>query len=220
MSLSCRDIINRAYRKLGSLEPGVDAEAEEMADGFIALNSMCRVLAGTVIGPRLSPQPMTTNLQAENGGFYQCALTSAATITAPANPKSGARFGLADAAACFAVNPLTINPNGRLLENSTTPPALATNGLSRIWFFDADTANWIREADLASVGVSPPYPDRLIDFMPDMLAVFMASEVEKDALGDDVVSLSSSGIQAFARTYGRRGRNQIDPPAGFSLKAA
>lgn len=220
MSLTGRDISKRAYRKLGALASGDDPSAEEIADLFLALQGMLRGLHGTVIGTRLSPQSMTGSMQAENGGLYQAALTAASNLTAPLNPKSGARFGVADAAAQFTANPLTIKGNGRLIQGGAVDIVLNTNGATAIWFFDGDTANWVLEQDLADLTTVPPYPDRLVDFLPDMLAVFFAGEVEKDALSEDVVSLASSGLQAFARTYGRRGARQFDPPAGFSLAKA
>lgn len=220
MSLDARDIAKRAYRKLGSLASGDDPTAEEMADLFQALQGMLRSLAGTVIGPRLSPQAMTGSMQAENGGMYQAVLGAAANLTAPLNPKGGSRFGVADAAAAFGANPLTILRNGRLFQGAAANLPLAVNGFTGVWFFDPDTANWVLEQDLADLTTVPPYPDRLIDFLPDMLAVFFAGEVGADVLTQDVISLASSGLQAFARNYGRRGRNQIDPPAGFSLAKA
>lgn len=217
MTLTCRDIIKRAYRKLGSLASGADPTPEEMTDGMTALTGLQRILHGNVIGPRLSPQSMTNSLQAENGGLYQLALANASTLTAPANPKGGSRFGIVDAAANLATFALTVGRNGRLLEGAPNDLNLAVNGTQRIWFFDPDSGNWVREADLASLDVSPPYPDRLIDFLPDMLAVFVSAEIDDNAITQDVVSLASEGIQAFARIYGRRGKNQLDPPAGFNI---
>lgn len=220
MSLLPRDVMKRAYRKLGGLASGDDPAAEEGADLFMALNGMMRSLLGTVIGPRLSPQPMTGSIQAENGGVYQATNTFPSVLTAPPNPKSGSRFGVADTASNFGLYALTVNRNGRLLEGAAANVVLNTNGAARTWFFNGETANWVREADLATLDTAFPYPDALVAFLPDMLAVFFAGEVASDALSQDVISLASSGIQAFSRVYGRRGANQLDPPAGFSIKAA
>lgn len=212
MTLSARDIIKSGLRKLASLASGDDPTPEEMNDGFLALNRMLRALHGTVIGPRLSPQPMTATMQAENGGLYQLALAGgAATLTAPGNPKSGARFGVIDTAGNLATFPLTINRNGQLFQGVSSSPEFNTPGFSGIWFFDADTGNWSLEADLADVNKSPPYPERLVALLPDMFAVFISGEFGAE-LSPDVISGASLGMASFARVYGRRGRNGLDRP--------
>lgn len=211
MSLTGRDIIKRGMRLLGAVATGEDPTADEMADGLTALNDMTRGLAGVVIGPRLSPRPMASAMQAENGGLYQVALTSPATLTGPLRPKSGARFGIIDVNGNLATYNLTVARNGQRLEGGSANLTLNANNTQRIWFFDADSGNWVREADMASIDASPPYPDRLIDLMPAMLAVFMGAEYGGD-IRQDVVTSAIIGMQAFARTYGRRGVNQIDTP--------
>lgn len=218
MSLTGREIIKRAGRMNGVIATGDDPTAEEMADAFTALVTMLRALHGDVIGPRLSPQAMTAATQAENGGLYQAALSAGATLTAPLRPRNGSRFGIADVSANFSSNNATIARNGQLLEGTAASLTLNTNGTQRVWFFDADTGNWVREADLASVDVSPPYPDRLIAFLPAMLAVFVGPEFGGE-IRPDVVSAASLGMASFARNYGRRGRNQIDAPLGVAQAA-
>lgn len=216
MSLTCRDIITIAYRKLGEVGSGDTPSSEEAADGFSALNNMVRALHGTVIGPRLSPQPFTATGQAENGGLYQCALSAATAIVAPLNPNGGTRFGVADVGLNFAANNLTINRNARLFEGVAANLVLNANGAQRVWFFDPDTGNWVREQDLASLDVSPPYPDRLVDLLPDMLAVFVAPQFDAE-ITPALAGAATLAMRAFAGNYGRRGRNQID--SGGSLGA-
>lgn len=216
MSLTGRDIIKRAYRKLGSLATGDDPSADEINDGFMALNTMMRSLHGDIIGPRLSPQALVASAQAENGGLYQCALSSGATLTAPLKPRNGARFGAVDVKANFATNNLTVAPNGQLLVGSASNLVIATNGATNVWFFNADTGNWVLEADLASVDTVPPYPDRLITFLPDMLCVFMGAEFGSE-VRPDVVATAQLGMKSFARNYARRGRNQADAPVGVNI---
>lgn len=218
MVMTGRDIIKRGYRKLGSIASGDDPSADELNDGFIALNSMMRALHGDVIGPRLAPQALTASLQAENGGLYQCNLAAPATLTAPLRPKNGARFGVIDTGANFATENLTIGRNGQLVQGSATNLVLSASGFSGVWFFDADTGNWALEADLANVDTSPPYTTRLISFLPDMLAVFMAGEFGGE-LRPDVIATANTGMLSFARTYSRRGRNQLDAPLGVGLAA-
>jgi hypothetical protein len=213
MSLTCRDIIKRAARMNGAIATGDDPEADELADAFVALNTMTRALHGDVIGPRLTSLSMAATMQAENAGLYQAALAAAATLTAPLKPRNGSRFGIVDVNANFSTYNATIARNNQLLEGAAANIALATNGSQRVWFFDADTGNWVREADLSSVDVSPPYPDRLLAFLPAMLAVFVGPEIGGE-IRPDVVSAASLGMQSFAKNYGRRGRNGLDGAIG------
>lgn len=216
MSLTGRDIIKRGMRLLGALSTGDDPSADELTDALIALNTMIRSLHGTVIGPRLSPKAMTTSMQAENGGNYQVKLAAPAQLTAPLQPRNGARFGAVDVAANFNTQNLTIIPNGQLFAGVPGNTVLNVAGAQNVWFFDADTGNWILEADLASLDVSPPYPSRLISFLPYMFAVEMAAEFGSE-IRPDVVAMAGEGQAAFARNYARRGRNQTDAPIGVSI---
>ncbi|MGH7746975.1 MAG: hypothetical protein ACREQ5_19800, partial [Candidatus Dormibacteria bacterium] len=114
-SLTPRDTIKRAMRLLGAVAAAADPTADQLADAFLAANTMKRALFGTTIGPRLSLQAATgTAAQAENGGEYAIPAVSF-TLTAPSSPRSGDRFGVLDPNLNFAANPLTIGRNGRLL---------------------------------------------------------------------------------------------------------
>lgn len=216
MTLTVRDVIKSGNRMLGALATGDDPSADELNDALLAYNTMTRALHGTIIGPRLSPQNLTVSLQAENGGFYQAYLAGAATLTAPLNPRNGARFGAVDAKLIYATNNLTVAPNGRLIEGAVASLVLAIAGTTRVWFFDADTGNWIKEADAATVDATPPYPDRLNAYLPAMFAVYVASQYGAD-IRQDVVAYNTEGRLAFARNYGRRGRNQADQVIGVAI---
>lgn len=216
MSLTGRDIIKSGMRLIGALASGDDPSTDELNDSLLILNRIMRALHGTVIGPRLSPQPFVATGQAENGGMYQCAITAAATLTAPAKPRNGARFGVVDVKANFTTFNLTVAPNGQLIEAAAASLVLATSGTSRVWFFDGISGNWIKEADLATVDTSPPYPDGLIAYLPQMFAVAYQAENGGD-IRQDTIALAGEGRSAFARTYARRGRNQGDAPIGAAV---
>ncbi|MGI8839954.1 MAG: hypothetical protein ACR2F8_04085 [Caulobacteraceae bacterium] len=211
-----RDIIKRAGRLNGALATGDDPTSDEMNDAILALNTMKRALFGTVIGVRLSPQDATgSSAQAENGGEYQIP-AAVFTLTAPANPRSGARFGAVDANLAFAADNCTVARNGRLLEGTAANLVLTANGDNRRWWFRGDTGNWIREADYVSPDDAIEFPEALAAYLPNMLAVAVAAEYGVD-LRPDIVAGAAEGRQAFARQYARRGRNQADKPIGVDL---
>lgn len=199
----------------GNLDAGRMATADELADGLFALNTVKRNLFGAIIGPRLSAQSVAATLsgaQAENGGEYQIPGVTF-TLTLPANPKSGARVGVADAGLGFGTNPCTVARNGRLLEGAAADLTLGVAGEGRRWWFRGDTGDWVREADYAGADDVIDFPADLAVFLPYMLCVAWAAEFDA-TLRPDVIQGAARGEAAFARQYGRRGVNQVDGALG------
>jgi len=213
MSLSVRDVMERALRLNGALGAGDTPGADDLADVFTAFNTMKRAWFGTLIGPRMSPQALTQSPgQAENGGEY--ALPAAAfTLSAPLKPHSGARFGVVDANLDFATCNCTINPNGRLINGAAASLVLSTSGVGGRWWYRGDVGGWILEADFAAYDSAVEWPDAMIAYMPYMLALVIAPEFNTE-LRQDVIAGAAEGRAFMARTYGRRGRNGLEPPVG------
>lgn len=180
MSLTVRDVIKRSGRLHGCWASGDDPTADEAADALISINSLKRALFGTVIGPRLSPLALTGSAgQAESGGEYQLP-SGAFTLTAPLNPRSGARFGVVDANLGWTANPLTINRNGRLINGTNGNYLISTAGQNTRFWFRGDTGDWIIEGDFANLDQAIEFPDPLIAYLPNMLAVVIAAEYGAD----------------------------------------
>jgi hypothetical protein len=219
MSLNVRQVIQRSGRLHGCWASGDDPTADEAADALVAINSMKRAMFGTLIGPRLGPLSLSgTAGQAESGGEYQLPAGGAFTLTAPLNPRSGARFGVVDANLAWGAAPLTIARNGQLINGVAANYVISTAGQNTRFWFRGDTGDWIIEADFASLDSAIEFPDPLIDYMPNMLAVVIAAEYGAE-VRPDVAQGAMEGRQAFARSYYRRGRNQIDPPIGLAMPA-
>ena len=217
MSLSVRQVIQRSGRLHGCWAAGDDPTADEAVDALIAINSMKRAMFGTLIGPRLGPQPLSGAAgQAESGGEYQLPGGAAFTLTAPLNPRSGSRFGVVDANLAWTAFPLTILRNGQLINGAAANYVLSANGANTRFWFRGDTGNWIIEADFASLDSAIEFPDPLIDYMPNMLAVVIAAEYGAE-VRPDVAAGAMEGREAFARSYYRRGRNMVDPPIGLTM---
>jgi hypothetical protein len=211
--LDVRDVITRAMRLNGSVASGDAPTAEEMADCLEAFNTLKRSWFGTIIGARLTEQSVITSpIQAENGGEYPIPANLTATLTAPANPRSGARFGVVDATLSFAAFHCAVNPNGASsLEGASAPLVLSTNGDNRRWWYRGDTANWVREADWTDPTNVIEFPDALIAYFPYLLAVVIAPEFNTE-LRQDVLAGATQGMAAMARAYAPLGRNEIEGP--------
>ncbi len=211
-----RDAIERAMRLLGALSSGDSPTAEEMADAMLAFNSLKASWFGTLIGGRISEQIVAAgspNIQAENGGEYSVPGGLAFTVFAPANPVSGARFGVADAGLAFGTTACTVNPNGRLVNGAGANLTLGVSGVGGRWWYRGDSGGWIQEADWTDPTDALEFPEAVSAWFPYMLAMALAAEFNTE-VRQDVIAADTLGRTVMARTYGPRGRNLLDQPLG------
>lgn len=213
--MTARDAIRQAMQLLSILAGNTDPGPDDSTDYLRELSRMKRAMFGTFIGPRLAPQAASgTAIQAETGGLYFTAAGVATTLTLPANPRAGARVGVADAANSLAAFPWTVAGNGRLIEGATSL-TLNANGTARQWWYRADTATWTREADYASLDDAIEFPDALAAYIPYMLAIVIAPSGNAN-IPPAVSAGAMEGREAFARAYARRAPAQMDPPIGVA----
>jgi hypothetical protein len=78
----------------------------------------------------------------------------AMTVYLPPHPSDGSLIGIVDPFMRLAALPVTLDGNGRTIENTQTVVA-DTNGLNRTWFYRADLGNWQRLTDLALTDEMP-----------------------------------------------------------------
>jgi hypothetical protein len=221
VSLNVGQVIARALRMHGVIDAAVATPpADIAADVLVAANAMKRAWFGTLIGPRLSPLALSgTAGQAEIGGEYQVTPTAAFTLTAPATPRSGSRFGVVDASLAFGTYPCTIAGNGQLIApasgTASTSTTLSTAGQNGRWWFRGDTGTWTLEQDWSGQTSAIEWPDPIIAYMPYMLAVEIASEFGAD-ITPEMAQGAMEGRMALARSYARRGPAGLDPVIGLS----
>jgi hypothetical protein len=220
MSLNVLEVIERAGRIHGLWAAGVAPGPNDGADALVAFNALKRSWFGTLIGPRLSPLPLSgVSGQAENGGEYQIPGGAAFTLTAPLNPRGGARFGVVDVGLSWGATPLTIAGNGRQIGGVVGSTTISTAGQNTRWWFRGDTGSWIVEADFAGLNAAIEFPDPIIAYMPYMLAVAIADEFGAD-VSPSTAMAAAQGSQAIARAYGRRGRANPEGPIGLPAPPA
>jgi len=215
MSLNVLGVVSRSFRLLGTLAGGDTPNANDGADGLIAFNAMKRAWFGTLIGARLSPIALVgVGGQAENGGEYQIPGGASFTLSAPQSPRAGARFGAVDSALSWTAYPLTVSPNGRLINGSASHALISTAGQNTRWWFRGDTGDWTAEADSPSLASAIEFPDPIIAYLPYMLAVVLAAEFSAD-LTPEIEAANLEGRAVLTRMYGRRGRAQPEGPIGL-----
>lgn len=130
--------------------------------GFNTTNSNLEVYNGSAwvaVGSAITQSVQATGFSATAGNIYPCNTTSAAfTVTLPASPNVGDQISVFDYAGTFATNNLTVNPNGKNINGSSSSAILSTNRESvTIVYVDA-TQGWAA-LSTGSVGTSPlPQP--------------------------------------------------------------
>lgn len=79
----------------------------------------------------------------------------AITATLAASPSAGDYVTFVDYAGTFTANPLTINPNGKKINGSTSNASLSSNGASVTLVYADETRGWIPYSGLV---ISPLHP--------------------------------------------------------------
>ncbi len=126
---------------------------------------------------------------------------SAETITLPAYPDDGARLALIDVGQNLATYPLTLNADGRRIEDQTSL-TLNTNGESRTWLYRADLGNWIR-TDTLLADSELPFPPEFDDAFITMLAMRLNPRYGRSIAQETVAAMERSVGQLRAR-YSQR----------------
>jgi hypothetical protein len=182
-----RQIVIDAMRDGGLIEVGTTPEAEEFTEAFNRLQ---------VIVKSLFSNELSGGLVDVNYGTYSLANASAiakdyssliqsayvpknirlvvnnntaTTLYLDPIPQDGSRVGIIDNVGNFATAAITLNGNGRKVEN-TASVVLNTNSLVREWFYRADLGSWTRITDLTADSDSP-LPTEFDDLLVTLLAM-------------------------------------------------
>jgi hypothetical protein len=190
------DIGTRAFREGNLIAVGTSPTAAEAAEALYLLNNLMYSLIGDIFGENLSdwslPPANTSPVDARypldpldealpttvypyppQNSRLVVKITAATTVYLPPSPNDGARLAIADAGSTAAIT-LTINANGRQIEDAATLGVVPATTTAREWLYRADTANWVRIADLVA-GDTPPFPAVFDDLLITGLAIRLAS---------------------------------------------
>lgn len=180
-------IITDGLREAGIVEVGGQPDGAEMEEGLKILQRTYSSLFGNELGENLENVNYGSNaltntyaVDADQSSFIDsiytpenlriiCNLSSARTIYLYPNPNDGARLAVIDNLNNFSTYPLTVNGNGRQIEDAQSV-TLNTNGAIREWFYRADLADWTKTTDLATTDISP-LPVEFDDLLTTALAI-------------------------------------------------
>ena len=163
-------IIVDAFRECNMLALGKAPTALQQAEALRLYNNVVLATYGNDAGERMDDWPLGDFGRAQGTPAIPLtveqlsrpaldrrllALNAAAmTVYLPAWPQDGARYGVADPYGRLASVPVTLDGNGRPVEETATL-VLNVNGTNRQWIYRADLARWCRVTDLTPESENP-----------------------------------------------------------------
>lgn len=210
-----RTIISDALREGGILALGDTPEAASEDEGLRRLNSMIRSLFGKELGEKFASYSYGSNgvttvegqaadvktlldvsyLPSNSRLFLN--LSNSATVYLDPNPQDGARLSVVDASRNFGTYNLTLNGNGRRIENSPTI-VLNTDGTTSEWFYRSDLGSWYKSIDL-SLNDPSPFPVEFDDLLIILLAMRLNPRYGQQTGADSQAMLGRFRSQFRAR---------------------
>lgn len=159
------EIITDAFRQSNLLAIGSSPTANQQTEALRYVNRIVMSVLGNEAGENLEAFALGgNNIEAPSGypwygeepwgDWYlpmnkrvMLNLTQAATIPLHPMPSDGARFAVVDTSDNVSTYNVTVQGNGRTIEDLTTL-TLNTDGINRQWFYRQDLGNWMRITDL------------------------------------------------------------------------
>lgn len=176
-------IIADAYRESNLIAIGRDPTTAQVTEGLRLLNALFSAVLGDEAGEQLYDWPLgnygretdDTTLTAQHrmhptiNRRLIVANEEAVTVYFTPAPQDGSRMAIADPMGILATYPVTINANGRTIEDASTV-TLNTNGLFREWFYRADLGDWVQITSKLSTE-EMPFPADFDNFFITYLAL-------------------------------------------------
>lgn len=174
-------IITQAYRESNLVMLGAEPRDAQKTEAFALLRSMVESVYGGDVGENLQDWMVGTsgvtypNFWSELQWKYPIQNSrlllnhqTPQTLYWPPAPDNGARMRVVDLKNALAAYPITIQPEGHLIEGAATL-VLNTNGLNRAWIFDSHSSNWARMEEITLEG-EMPFPTKFDDYFMIKLA--------------------------------------------------
>jgi len=156
---TARDIIRHGLWAVRRVPFGQEPDAAVASYALSQLNDVLDHIAAFGAGRQAVNVRLLTSTEVPRQVTAARVLASGGiSLTLPEEPHDGARLSVVDAQNDFATNPMTLKPNGLLIEGGTADLTLNTQGLKRSWMFRSDLADWVRVSDL-TLDSAMPYPE-------------------------------------------------------------
>lgn len=138
---------------------------------------------------------------------------AAITVYLPVDPSPGARFGIADPFNRLATYPVTVDGNGRSVDQAQTQ-TLDTDGLNALWFFRDDLGDWKKVTPLL-ITDEMPFPAEY-DRMFVLLMAMSLNPVYGRGMDQIQAAILKDMRQQFTARYVQSMPLEINPEITFT----
>lgn len=203
-------IITDAYRETNMLALGKVPAENQLTEALRLYNQVLAALYGGDVGERLvdwplggyGREPNAETMPATHHPRPNSRLIATneepRTVYMPWAAQDGARYGIADPFGRLAVVPVTLDGNGRTIENVATL-TLNTAGLFREWIYRADLASWLRVANV-ELADENPFPANFDAMFTILLAMRLNPRYGR-MLDEQSVAVLRQGKREFIARY-------------------
>lgn len=221
MSALASTIITDAYRESNLIAVGDTPTANENTEALRRLNALINWLVSTACGeliydwqiPPVATAPLIGQVRNPRDPYGNDSLstvypyppinrrlltqiTTATTVYMPQYPNDGSRIAIADTGSSAD---LTLDGNGRKIEDAASVTLTPASVGQREWFYRADLATWKRRADLTASD-EQPFPDKYDDFLVIMLAVRLSPRYAAE-VADATADMMRRTLSSFKAQY-------------------
>lgn len=229
------EIVTQAFREGNFIAVGETPTAEELIEAVPRLRNLVDSLLGLEIGEAYSDWHVPSDVTVaaplrsalSNGSTVVGATgvswqyppsnvrmlvntTEARSIYLPSNPSDGARLHLLNMGSSGALI-VTLNGNGRLIENAVSLAGTLTTLHGRKWFYRADLGDWVRYIGVVDTNSAMPFPAEFDDLFVCGLAMRLSARFQT-AVDDVTVSRYTDILRRFKKRY----RQSEAMPASFN----
>lgn len=213
---TARAIIKQALRESNLLSLGFDPNANQLTEGLDKLNTIIAAVFGFKAGIQLREWPVGTEGVSDVTSSWTRAdwtlppqnvrlmftSTEAETIVLPAFADNGARIGIVDLTGAMASRPVTLDPNGKMIEGALTPLVVNVNGSNIEWMYRSDLGDWKR-LTLLTLDDQLPFPIQFDTYFETALAMRLNPRYGRQLMQESSAWLNDSLSQLRA-TYRQR----------------
>lgn len=207
-------LITTAYRQSNLIARGTTPTTAELDEALYYLNNIVLSVLGNEAGEPLTPFPIGDKNLTHPAGYpgyddvpdaewfvpkntrLMFNLNNAVDIYLHPAPNDGTRFGIQDVSGNLNAYNVTIYGNGANIEGAPTA-VLNVDGLSREWFYRADTGNWARVSPLV-LADEFPFPPEFDMYFTGLLALALnpTNGIAMDAQTQSMFNRSKSQFSA------------------------
>lgn len=209
-----RQIIEDAYREGGLIGAGEAPDSVQLDEGLRKLQTLVNSFFGLEIGQPLysvsygsvsSPSAKDRDIASLIDRAYVLPYMRVVvntdtpkTLRLSPNPQDGERVGVIDVSGSFNTYPVTLDGNGRNIENSSSV-VLDEDGANREWFYRADLASWVRIQDF-DLGDQSPLPFKFDELLTTLLALRLATRFGT-SVSPEISEAMRRMVKLFKATY-------------------